>query len=123
MHRRSFLLRTGQAALITTLGIKADLVTAFQNDDAVLLADVEKLIPRIMMESNIPGLSAAIIRNSKVIWNKAFGVKDNRSKEPVDVDTVFEAASISKTAFAYAVMQLCEKGNLKLDESLTRYLS
>ncbi|HMG88684.1 MAG TPA: serine hydrolase domain-containing protein [Chryseolinea sp.] len=122
MHRRFFLLRTGQAALITSLSLKTGLVTAFQNDDAVLLADVEKLIPRIMKESNIPGLSAAIIRNGKVIWNEAYGVKDNRSKEPVNVDTVFEAASVSKTAFAYAVMKLCEKGTLKLDEPLTRYL-
>ncbi|HEX6889564.1 MAG TPA: serine hydrolase domain-containing protein, partial [Chryseolinea sp.] len=122
MHRRTFLTRTGQAALITALGLKTNMVTAGQNDDAVLVADVEKLIPRIMKESNIPGLSAAIIRNGKVIWNKAFGVKDNSSKEPVDVDTVFEAASVSKTAFAYAVMKLVENGALKLDDPLKRYL-
>ena len=122
MHRRSFLLRTGQAALITSLGLKTDLLSAFQNDDAELLADVEKHIPRIMKESNIPGLSAAIIRNGKLVWNKAFGVQDNGSKDPVDVDTVFEAASVSKTAFAYTVMKLCEKGTLGLDEPLTNYL-
>jgi CubicO group peptidase (beta-lactamase class C family) len=122
MHRRSFLLRTGQAVLIGSLSLKPALLTAFQDDDAMLLADVEKLIPRIMKDSNIPGLSAAIVRHGKIIWNKAFGVKDNTSKEPVDVDTVFEAASVSKTAFAYAVMKLCEKGTLKLDQPLTRYL-
>jgi CubicO group peptidase (beta-lactamase class C family) len=99
------------------------LLNAYQNDDALLLADVEKLIPPIMSEFKIPGLSAAIIRNGNVIWNKAFGVKDNRSNEPVDIDTVFEAASVTKTVFAYAVMKLCEKGTLVLDEPLTRYLS
>ena len=123
MHRRFFLLRTGQAALITSLGLKTDLLNAYQNDDPSLLADVERLIPQIMRESKIPGLSAAIIRNDKVIWNKAFGVRDNKSREPVDIDTVFEAASVSKTVFAYAVMKLCEKGTLTLDEPLTRYLT
>jgi CubicO group peptidase (beta-lactamase class C family) len=122
MHRRSFLLRTGQVALISSLGLKPDLLKAYQDDDALLLADVEKLIPPIMRESKIPGLSAAIIRNGTLIWNKAFGVKDNTSKEPVDVETVFEAASVSKTAFAYAVMKLCEKGTLTLDEPLLRLL-
>jgi CubicO group peptidase (beta-lactamase class C family) len=122
MHRRYFLLRTGQAALIGSLGLKPDLLKANQNDNALLLGDVEKLIPRLMTEFKVPGLSAAIIRDGKLIWNKAFGVKNNASKEPVNIETVFEAASVSKTVFAYAVMKLCEKGTLALDEPLTRYL-
>jgi CubicO group peptidase (beta-lactamase class C family) len=36
---------------------------------------------------------------------------------------VFEAASVSKTVFAYAVMKLCEKGVMNLDTPLTRYTS
>ena len=121
MHRRSFLLRTGQAALITSLGLKPELLKANQNDNAVLSADLEKLIPRLMTEFKVPGLSAAVIRDGKLIWNKAYGVKNNTSKEPVDVETVFEAASVSKTVFAYAVMKMCEKGIMTLDEPLTRY--
>jgi len=121
MLRRSFLLRTGQAALVTSLGLKPELLKANQNDNALLLADVEKLIPRLMTEFKVPGLSAAIIRDGKLIWNKAFGVKNNASKEPVDIETVFEAASVSKTVFAYAVMKMCEKGVMTLDEPLTRY--
>jgi len=121
MHRRSFLLRTGQATLITSLGLKPELLKANQNDNAVLLADLEKLIPRLMIEFKVPGLSAAVIRDGKLIWNKAYGVKNNASKEPVDIDTVFEAASVSKTVFAYAVMKMCEKGIMTLDEPLTRH--
>ena len=122
MDRRYFLLRMGQAILIACPVLKPDLLKAGQNDNALLLADVEKLIPRLMREFSVPGLSAAIIRDGKLIWNKAFGVKDNASKEPVDIDTVFEAASVSKTVFAYAVMKLCEKGTLALDEPLIRHL-
>src|SRR5688500_11125478 len=105
MHRRYFLQRAGQAALIASLGLKPDILKANQNDNAALLAEVEKLIPRIMTEFKVPGLSAAIIRDGKLIWNKAFGVKNNVSGEPVDIETGFEAASVSKTVFAYAVMK------------------
>src|SRR5688572_95135 len=87
MHRRNFLLRSGQAALIASLGLKPALLKANQNDNASLLADVERLIPRLMTEFKVPGLSAAIIRDGKLLWNKAFGVKSNASKEPVDVET------------------------------------
>jgi CubicO group peptidase (beta-lactamase class C family) len=86
-----------------------------------LIADLEKQIPKLMKEARVPGLSIAIIKDAKLFWRRGFGVKDNASKEPVDNDTVFEAASTSKPVFAYAVMKLCEKGVMDLDTPLTKY--
>jgi CubicO group peptidase (beta-lactamase class C family) len=57
----------------------------------------------------------------KLLWRRGFGVKDSASKEPVDNATVFEAASVSKTVFAYASLKLCEKSVLDLDAPLTKY--
>ena len=54
----------------------------------------------------------ALIADGNVYWRGAFGVKDFDSKAPVGEDTVFEAASVSKTVFAYVVMKLVEKGVL-----------
>jgi CubicO group peptidase (beta-lactamase class C family) len=88
-----------------------------------LLADLEKQIPGLMEETKTPGLSIAIIRDAKVLWRRGFGFRGSVSKEPVDHETVFEAASVSKTVFAYAVMKLCEKGVLNLDTPLTKYTS
>jgi CubicO group peptidase (beta-lactamase class C family) len=88
-----------------------------------VLADLEKQIPEVMAETKTPGFSIAILRDAKILWRRGFGVKDSISKEPVDNDTVFQAASVSKTVFAYAVMKLCEKGVLDLDTPLTKYTS
>ncbi len=88
-----------------------------------LLAELEKQIPGLMAETITPGLSIAIIRDAKVLWRRGFGVRNSASKVPVDNDTVFEAASVSKTVFAYAVMKLCEKGIISLDTPLTKYTS
>jgi len=74
-----------------------------------------------MDEAKVPGLSIAIIKDAKLFWRGVFGVKDNASREAVDNDTLFEAASVSKTVFAYAVMKLCEKGVMNLDTPLTKY--
>ena len=74
-----------------------------------------------MEEAKVPGLSIAIIKDGKLFWRGAFGVKDSASRESVDNDTLFEPASVSKTVFAYAVMKLCEKGVMNLDTPLTKY--
>jgi CubicO group peptidase (beta-lactamase class C family) len=74
-----------------------------------------------MKEAKVPGLSIAIIKDAKLFWRRGFGVKDVTTNEPVDNDTVFEAASTSKPVFAYAVMRLCEKGVMNLDTPLTKY--
>src|SRR5262245_61742447 len=74
-----------------------------------------------MKATNVPGLSIAIIKNGKVAWRKGFGVKDRETNKPVTNDTMFEAASMSKPAFAYTVMKLAETGKISLDEPLTHY--
>lgn len=76
-----------------------------------------------MEESAVPGLSIAIVKNGQILWQRGFGVKDAATRAAVDNDTVFEAASVSKTVFAYAVMKLCEKGLLALDTPLSRYVT
>jgi len=63
----------------------------------------------------------ALVADAKLRWRGAFGFKDVTSKAPIDHDTIFEAGSVSKTVFAYAVLKLCDKGVLNLDTPLTKF--
>src|SRR5438128_5385855 len=83
---------------------------------------LETLIPQLMSEGDVPGLSIALIRDAKIYWARGFGVKDVNTKAPVDLSTMFEAASLSKPVFAYAVMKMVERGELDLDTPLSKYL-
>lgn len=85
--------------------------------DAVL----EREVPRLMEAADIPGLSMAVVRDGRVFWTKAFGVKSRATGEPVDGDTMFEAASLTKTVTAYAALRLVERGELDLDRPLHEY--
>jgi CubicO group peptidase (beta-lactamase class C family) len=87
------------------------------------LRQLERLVPELMNEAVVPGVSIAVIKNANVVWHRGFGVRDAGSHSPVDEDTLFEAASVSKTVFAYAVMQLVDRGTLSLDQPLTGYTS
>jgi len=80
-------------------------------------------IPEMIQGSLIPGLQMAVIKNDEMIWNKGFGVKNNSTQEPIDDRSIFQAASLSKTVFAYAVMKLIEEGKLALDRPLIEYVT
>jgi CubicO group peptidase (beta-lactamase class C family) len=83
---------------------------------------LEQTIPHLMTEADIPGLSIAVIRDSKVIWTRGFGVTNSETKARVNDNTVFEAASLTKPVFAYGVLKLVDNGKLDLDTPLVKYL-
>ncbi|HZN01902.1 MAG TPA: serine hydrolase [Pyrinomonadaceae bacterium] len=83
---------------------------------------LEQTIPHLMTEADIPGLSIAVIRDSKVMWTRGFGVTNSETKARVNDNTVFEAASLTKPVFAYAALKLIDNGKLDLDTPLVKYL-
>lgn len=87
-----------------------------------VIARLERGLPQLMSDGSVPGLSIALVRNGELVWYKGFGVRNAATKEPVTDDTVFEAASLSKPVFAYAVLKLVDGGKLDLDAPLTKYM-
>lgn len=131
MRRREFLVRSSQVALAVSQApwvarVSRRIQPAFVDSQpsrlfGTLVAHLEDAIPKWMREANVPGLSMTIISDAKIAWRRAFGVKDAAAKVPVNDETMFEAASMSKPVFAYVVMKLCETGVLNLDTPLTTY--
>jgi CubicO group peptidase (beta-lactamase class C family) len=68
------------------------------------------------------GLAVGVVRDGSMTWFRGYGVADIRSLTPVDKDTVFRVASISKTITAISVMQLWEQGLVDLDAPANDYL-
>lgn len=127
--RRRFLLHCSRAALGATLlpvvGCSRSTAPATKDDGhvpAALTDELEAQIPVLLKASHVPGLSIALVRNGEVAWARGFGVRKSGGNDPVDADTLFEAGSVSKTVFAYAVMKLCETGVLDLDVPLVTYV-
>jgi CubicO group peptidase (beta-lactamase class C family) len=127
MQRRKFLTH----ALKTTIAVSA-MPSVFscatprkeESSDpmiADMISEIESLIPGLLKTHNVPSVAIAMLHAGKQVWSKGFGTSSVTSGKPVDGDTVFECASISKTVFAYAIMKLCEKGTLDLDKPLADY--
>lgn len=92
-----------------------------QSND-VIISNLEKDIPNLMKAADVPGISAALIRDGKVVWSRGFGFSNAETKQLVTNETIFEAASLSKVVFAYGVLKLVETGKLDLDAPLNKYL-
>jgi len=71
----------------------------------------------------VPALSVAVIKDFKIDWARAYGVKDLETNEPATTETLFQAGSISKSVNAMVVMKKVEQGKLSLDEDINTKLT
>jgi CubicO group peptidase (beta-lactamase class C family) len=83
--------------------------------------ELRKLIPDLMRQYKLPGLSLALALDHQIVWAEAFGLRDKEANAPLTVDTQFEAASLTKPAYAYAVLKLAELGKFDLKRPLVEY--
>jgi len=88
-----------------------------------VIATIDRLVPSLMEEHRVPGVSIALIADGRVAWSKAYGVSDAAKGTPATAETLFEAASTSKPVFAILALQLADEGRLDLDRPLIEYSS
>ena len=72
---------------------------------------------------DVPGVSVAFMRNGQIAWTMQSGVKDLTSELAIDENTVFQAGSISKPAFAAVLVKYREDNPLDLDADVNTLLT
>lgn len=75
-----------------------------------------------MKAYRIPGVSIAAINEYEIEWSKGYGVREAGGSDPVDLETLFQAASISKPLAAAAALSYVERGLLNLDADVNGWL-
>jgi len=112
--------------LISFLGIALIGETShllLKRDTQTIVENLNSMIPPLLKKARIPGLQIALIRDGKIVWQKGFGVKIAGSRNSVNTETIFEAASLTKPFFAYTVMKLVDEKVIDLDTPIVKYLS
>ena len=82
---------------------------------------IDAAVHALMAKTHAKGIAVAIIDGGKVRYVQAYGVRDAKG-DPLRTDTVMYGASLTKTLFAYHVLQLVDQGKLALDTPLADYL-
>ena len=79
-------------------------------------------LAEVMERFGVPGMSVAVIRNFEVHWARGYGVADVTTGAPVDTETLFQAASISKPVTAMAALTAVQEGLFSLDDDINSIL-
>ena len=87
-------------------------------------AAVDTQIDQAVSDQLIPGAVLLIGHNSEIVYRKAYGSRALiPSREPMTVDTIFDAASLTKIiATTSSMMKLVEEGKVRINDPVTKYL-
>ncbi|HXE33549.1 MAG TPA: serine hydrolase domain-containing protein [Verrucomicrobiae bacterium] len=130
---KTSVLKVKTVALAALLAIAA--ITAFAATQSSNVSNVKRLdgstissqeidatATRLIDAAKVPGAGIAILNGQRIVYLKAYGVRDKEKGLPLTPDSVMTAASLTKPAFAYLVMQLVQEGVLSLDKPVYQYL-
>src|ERR1700721_150777 len=84
--------------------------------------DIDATVTRMMREAKVTGIGLAIFNDDRTVYLKAYGHRNLKKNLPLTENSVMSAASFSKVASAYMVMQLVQEGALNLDKPISEYL-
>lgn len=82
------------------------------------LRGFDDFMSAFLAENQIPGASLAISNSGKLVYARGFGYADVENAVPVEPDSLFRIASVSKPLTATAVMRLVQSGRLALDDKV-----
>jgi beta-lactamase class C len=86
------------------------------------LSEYDSFITRAIENGLAPGAAVVIIKDTSIVYLKGFGLKDTRTKEPVDIHSVFRIGSVSKCFASVLTGVLVEDHKLSWDDPVQRYL-
>ncbi len=85
-------------------------------------AAVDAALSGAVTRGEIPGVVAIAATRTGILYEGAFGVADLPSRRPLQTDSIFRIASMTKPVTSVALMQLVEAGRLRLDDPALKYL-
>ena len=86
------------------------------------IEQVEALATAELAKENIGGITIGIVSGGKLVWTKSYGYADTERKNPTTKDHVFGIGSITKQFTALMLLQLVERGKVRLSDPVEKYV-
>ena len=109
---------TATASVVFSLGAHAnDASTAGATQDAAF----DEVLKDYLAPGE-PGCSAAVMRDGKLLHAPSYGMADIETHQPLDANSIFNIASVSKQFTAFSILLLEDRKKLSLDDPLIKYV-
>jgi len=89
---------------------------------SITTAQVDATVSQLLQAAHVTGAGIAIFHNRRIVYLKAYGLRDTEHNLPLTPDSVMTSASLSKATFAVLVMSLVRDKVLDLDKPISQYL-
>lgn len=86
------------------------------------IPELEKQFAAYFEKQKLPGMAVGIVAGDELVYARGFGFRDLDTKAPVDPDTVFRIASMTKSFTALAVLKLRDEGKLSLEDPVAKHI-
>ena len=78
------------------------------------VAEIDAILQRAVQQGTVPGVVAIVAGKNQILYHSAFGLQDVAGKKPMQKESIFRIASMTKPVTSAAIMMLLEQGKLKL---------
>jgi CubicO group peptidase (beta-lactamase class C family) len=119
--RRQFL-QSGSALALVGAAPTADQSVIATGDTDPRLKPYDELMTTFMREHRPPGAALAVVKDTRLVYARGFGYADVEKKAPVEPNSIFRVASVSKPITSAACFRLVEKKKLDLDTKVFELL-
>jgi CubicO group peptidase (beta-lactamase class C family) len=82
---------------------------------------LESYLESLRTQAGIPGMSAALVQDGQIVWERGFGFQNQEARVRATPDTPYPIADISQTIAAVLVLQCAEERRLEIDDPVRRY--
>jgi CubicO group peptidase (beta-lactamase class C family) len=82
---------------------------------------LDNYLEALRKQAGIPGLSAAVVRDGVIIWEKGYGYQNTASRIPATPDTPYLIGDLSGTLAAVMLLECSERRQIYLDDTIRKY--
>ena len=87
-----------------------------------ILNGIDNMIDKEIKDNKIPGAVVLVGDENQILFEKAYGIKNPKTKDKFKTDDIFRIASMTKAITSFAVIKLWEKGMINLDDPIKKYI-
>ena len=120
-------MRTGTTALAACIALAVASIASLtsvharQNQAAAGLIPFESYLESLRVQAGIPGMSAVIVQDGQIVWERGLGFQNQESRVRATPDTPYPVADLSQILASVLVLQCAEQRRLFIDEPIRRY--
>ena len=123
MTRRAVLKHVAGALAVSTgiFGHGSNLSSILLDQDEITSDErpaMAKIAATFMDTFDVPGLSVAVARAGKIVYQQPFGVANRKTGEQVSTSHLFRIASVSKPITSVALFTLIQQGKIRLEDKV-----